>query len=161
MDLFHLAYPVIGKEKLKTLIVHLSTPQSKAKKEAIAEAENALTQINEIVVPFYLPLLHDITNSNNEEVTTSGETSVLVEKTRGKLRHEWTQAVHKAVSTWQLKKAVPRLVSKIVQRFTFQWGLLPGVFEKFSVNCLFNSDLYYVNHYRNFIFGYNEDNTVG
>lgn len=155
MDLFHLAYPLIGKEKLKTLSVYMgASSQSKTKKEAIQEAENTLTQINEIVVPFYLPIVHDITNDD------TSTTSTLVEKTRSKLRHEWNQAAHKAVQ-WRLKKSVPTLVSKMVQKFTFQWGLMPGVFEKFAVNCLFNSDLYYVNHYRNFIFAYNEENTVG
>lgn len=152
MELFHLAYPVLSKDKLKTLLSYCAMSQSKLKKEQMnQEVENILSQINEIVVPFYLPLVSDV----------AGEAlSVVVERIRMKMRHEWTQAAYKAI-TWKLKKSVPKIASKIVQRFTFPWGLMRGIFENFSVNCLFNSDLHYVSHYKNFIHANNEDNTVG
>ena len=152
MDLFHVAYPVIGKDKLKILISSASTSmssssQSKRKSQSSQEVENLLGLINEIIVPTYLS-------------PVSGGANAAIERARNKFRHEWTQAVNMAIQN-QIKKSPPTLVSKIVQRYTFQWGLMLGVFEKFSVSCLFNSELYYLSHYKDLILAYNEDNTIG
>lgn len=157
MDLFHLAYPVMAKDRVKMLTHQMELARTKRnhqhqhnhhheqQQSSVETMEQMLSQINEIVVPFYLPVLED-------------ESQIL--KSKFKLRNEWSQAVGMAVG-YKLKKAKPTLVSKIAQKYTFQWGLLPGVFEKFSVNCFFNSDLYFISHYRNFIYAYNEENTVG
>lgn len=151
MSLFQIAYPVICKDKLKILVHHSTSvggagrSQRKSIHSAFQEFDSILAQINEIVVPFYLPLIDD---------------STPIEKARSRLRHEWSQAVSTAVHAG-LKNKIPKLVSNIAHKYTFQWGLMPGIFERFSVNCLFNSDLYYTSHYKNFIYAHNEDNTIG
>lgn len=141
VDFFHIAYPSMPKDRFKQLY------HSYAKKKQLepVESEFLLEQFNSFVLPFYLPFLND---------------DKLISRTRAKLVADSNRAVRKVVDL-NIKKSQPRLVCRIAQKYSFPWGLLPGVFEKFTVNCFINSDLYYVSHYRNFIHACNEENTIG
>ena len=99
-----------------------------------------------LVVPHYLPVL-----DNASEAITA---------TRLQLKQDCSRLQSIALSS-KFKQSIPALVPRISHVYTFPWGLVAGIFERFSANCVINSDLYYKTHFKDFILAYNEDNSVG
>ena len=154
-EMFHLFYPNVSREKLKILFSSIKTDFEQTINESIYSSfyVNPATQnlkqepvnFNALIVPFYLPYLSEKAN---------------LFKLRRHFQNECSNAVKNA-SAAGIKSSNPVFMSRISQKYTFPWNLKSGIFEKFSVNCLLNSDLYYKNHYKNVILGYNEENSVG
>lgn len=164
-DYFHIGYPNLSKEKLKMLFQAYSNKESEANLNdsvyssfvlntnrsntgSVNTTNNQklnLINFNSVIVPFYLPVLND-------------PSTVLKIKTD--LETDCANSISLAVSLG-IKKTKPTCLSRISQKYSFPWGLMSGVFEKFSVNCIINSDLYYKCHYKNFIYAYNEENSIG
>lgn len=154
-EMFHLFYPNVSREKLKILFSTIKTDFEQTINESIyssfyvSPATKNLKQetvnFSSVIVPFYLPYISEKTH---------------LFKLRRHLQNECSNAIKNALSAG-IKNSSPVFMPRISQKYTFPWTLKPGVFEKFSVNCLLNSDLYYKNHYKNVILGYNEENSVG
>ena len=98
-----------------------------------------------MIVPFYLPPLNDLFEVN---------------KIREGLVQECQAAAEYALLK-NFKKEKSTHLARLVHKYVFPWGILPGIFDKFSTCCLLNSDLQYKYHYKNFILAYNESKTIG
>lgn len=154
-EMFNLFYPVLSKEKLKIVYNSNKSDFEHTMTESIYSSfyANPMTQsfkheavnFGSICVPFYLPYLSELTHFY---------------KIRRNLQTECNNATKSAMAHG-IKKSKPDFMSRISQKYNFPWGLMPGIFEKFSVNCILNSDLYYKTHYKNLIHGYSEDNSIG
>lgn len=153
MDYFYIGYPTLPKDKLKTLFQN-SNENSILNKFKSSESgfshlnmssSKVLYTFNSIIVPFFLPKLQDEAELAN---------------TRYSLATMCSAAAAESVSL-KIKKERPRLLARISKKYSFPWGLLSGIFEKFSVNLIINSDIYYKVHYKNFIYALSEENDVG
>ncbi|CAF0772659.1 unnamed protein product [Brachionus calyciflorus] len=154
-DMFNLFYPAVSKEKIKILMNNNKSDFEQTMNDSIYSSfyinpitqsyKNEVVNFNSIIVPFYLPYLSE---------------QAYLSKIRKSLQTECINAAKNVVNIG-IKKSKPLFMSRISQKYTFPWGLMCGIFEKFSVNCILNSDLYYKNHFKNFIYGYNEDNSIG
>lgn len=154
-DMFHLFYPSLPREKLKILFNNNKTDLDQTMNESVYSSfyvnprsqnyKQEIVSFNSLVVPFYLPFLSEKTN---------------LFKMKRHLQNECINAAKSAI-TAGIKGESPVFMSRISQKYTFPWSLMSGIFEKFSVNCLINSDLYYKSHFKNLIYGYNEENSVG
>lgn len=151
---FNVCYPDLSKEKLRLLFC--AREVTKENMESFRTLESASivemselsftsTKFTQVVVPFYLPEMTDVYELN---------------KVRDGMALQNRTAVDFAL-TQNIKREKPIYLGRIAHRYVFPWGLMAGVFEKFSVNCVINSDICYKYHYKNFIQAYSEDNTVG
>ncbi len=150
MFYFNLGYPQLSKDKLRILFEpYLMNDKSEQNKYLSHEttvttiAKPTLT-FNSIIITFYLPNLKD----KNE-----------IEKLKQTLKTECKNNSDQAVSL-KFRKEKTRLTPHISQKYTFPWGLITGIFDKFSANCIINSSLYYKVHYRNFIHACNEEDDI-
>jgi Leucine-rich repeat (LRR) protein len=112
--------------------------------------QNSTTKMNlppfsSLTIPSYLPVLD--------------EQEIFIDELKRQLESECSNAMHLAVKQG-LKTKAHRLLSKISQKYSFTWGLLPGVFHRFATSAMINSDFYYKSHFRNFIQAHNEENTI-
>jgi hypothetical protein len=80
--------------------------------------------------------------------------------TRYSLATMCSAAASESVSL-KLKNEKPAFLARISKKYAFPWGVMSGIFEKFSVNLIINSDIYYKVHYKNFIYALSEENDVG
>jgi hypothetical protein len=161
MDHFHIGYPSFAsKDKLRTLF-HMYSSNNKSesskynsdtssfnwKSHSIHVPSILNSQINfsNVIIPFYLPYLHD---------------SGIILSDRFKLVNQCTAAVNNAVSL-RIKKFKPTSLPKISLKYAFPWGLISGIFERFSSYCMINSELFYKSHYRDYIYAINEESSIG
>jgi hypothetical protein len=95
-----------------------------------------------IMVPFYMPLL------NNEEK---------LNEIRNVLRTSAATVGAAVLNSNGGKLLLPRVCIK----YSFPWGMMAGLFERFTVNCIINTELYYKMHWKDAVYAYNEQNTIG
>ena len=149
MHFFNLGYPQLPKDKLVELFQTYVSDKNDLNRYPTHEADHsnvvkpAMTYTT-IVIPFYLPNLKD-----------KGELVRVKQQLQSDCMANGLQAIQ-----LKLRKERTKLCAKISQKYTFPWGLIPGVFDKFSTNCIINSSLYYKVHYKNFIHAANDDNDI-
>jgi Leucine-rich repeat (LRR) protein len=151
---FNVCYPELSKDKMRLLfnakevrkenMESIRTFESPSVYE-ISQLSFTSTKFTQVVVPFYLPCMTDIYELN---------------KVRDGMALESRLSVDFALRK-QIKKEKPLFLARLAHKYVFPWGLMPGVFEKFSCDCIINSELYYKYHFKNFIQAYNEHNTIG
>ena len=95
-----------------------------------------------IMIPFYMPYI-----KNEEKLVEIGNTLT-----------EFATNVAKTVLEANGGKFI---VPRICLKYTFPWGIISGLFERFTVNCIINTDLYYKMHWKDAVYAYNEKNTIG
>ena len=160
MDYFHIGYPLFAsKDKLRTLFhaysSNILSDSSKYNSDTSSynwkphsthapSIINSQMNFNTVIVPFFLPYLHD---------------SAIILNDKLKLINQCTEAVNNAVSL-KLKRYRPASLPKIALKYSFPWGLISGIFERFSSHCVINSELYYKTHYRDYIYAMNEENSI-
>ena len=98
---------------------------------------------------------------------TSGgvdDDDTVISKFRLNLEKSCHNAVSKAIEFDKLlTKSDYNFFPKLAQKYVFPWGktLISSIFQNFTVSCLLNSDLYYKAHYKDLVYTFNEENTVG
>jgi hypothetical protein len=95
-----------------------------------------------IMIPFYMPCI------KNEEKLTE------ISNTLTELATNVAKTVFEANGG---KLILPRISLKYV----FPWGTTAGLFERFTVNCIINTEVYYKMHWKDAVYAYNEENTIG
>ena len=150
---FHIGYPDLPKEKLKLLFNAFEI--NKENVDTFRTCEKSMLDMSQLqftstkftntIIPFYLPNIQNITDIN---------------KLRNDLINKSKNAVTVALKI-KLKKEKTRLLIKLKHKYVFPWGLMPGIFEKFTTNCILYSELDFKLHYRNCVLAYNETNTIG
>lgn len=133
---FSIGYPELPKDKLKALYNY------KVEDDVVNEPKPTFTQM---ILPFYLPKLDDSTK---------------FDKIRGDLKDTCRKAIANAVKL-KLKHEVPKLLSKLSQKYTLPWGLKSGIFERFSNILLLSTELHFKTHLKNFLEAYNDDSSIG
>ena len=113
-------------------------------KSAASSISQSQVPFERIIVPYYLPNF-DLDNQ--------------LKQVQARLASEATNAANIALSVG-LKNTPPAHLAKISQKYEFPWGLVTGLFEKFTTSCLLKSELNKKLHYKNLLQAYNEDNTL-
>ncbi len=52
------------------------------------------------------------------------------------------------------------LIPVLAMKYSFMWSLVAGIFERFSVNCILNTELYYKTHWKDAIHAQNEQDSI-
>ena len=144
-EYFNIGYPDLSKEKLKILLKKLPSNNSNKVNQHEIDKERKKIHFTNMIIPFYLPVLNNVN---------------LIENVRSNLNSDCLKAVAQCVEAGG-KKEMPKLLPKLSHKYVFPWGLPEGVFEKFTSKCIFNSDLYYKTHFKNFAMAQSHDNTIG
>ena len=150
MFYFNFAYPQLSKDKLRILFEpYLMNDKSDHNKyitpdSTVTTVPKPVLTFSSIIIPFFLPNLKD-----KNEIT----------KLKQALVTECKKNSDQAISL-KLRKEKSRLSPHVSQKYSFPWGLISGIFDKFSANCIINSSLYYKVHCRNFIHASNEENDI-
>jgi len=151
---FNVCYPDLSKEKLKLLFINKEITKENIDTFRTVDSQSFFdfsqlsftsTKFTHLIVPFYLPCLNDLFEIN---------------KIRDGLVLECQAAADYALLKHFKKEKSPHL-AKLVHKYVFPWGMMPGIFDKFSTYCLINSELHYKHHYKNFILAFNESKTIG
>ena len=107
-----------------------------------SESESAEILFDCIMIPFYMPRIRnedrliEISNTLTELATNLA--NIVFEANGGRL-----------------------ILPRICLKYSFPWGTMPGLFERFTVNCIITTDLYYKMHWKDAVYAYNEQNTIG
>lgn len=155
------SYPDAPKEKLKNLyqpyLVNNTNQQNgydmdnldatavRKSKSATSSKSQLSLPFDRLIIPFYLPNF-DIENN--------------LEQIQNKLIAEASNASNLAFQIG-LKTELANYAPKIAQKYEFPWGLVTGLFERFTTSCFIYSDLYRKMHFKNLILAFTEDNTIG
>lgn len=111
-----------------------------------SQQENEKVTFNCIMIPYYMPSI------KKEEKLNEIRTTLKVAATNIAL----------AINNLNPDKENKKLkVPCVCLKYSFPWGLIPGLFERFTVQCIINTDLYYKMHWKNAVYAYNEQNTIG
>ena len=132
--LFNIGYPELPKDKLKQLYAYKS------------DDIDPKPLFNNLIIPFYLPDLNDLNQ---------------LDKIRTDLKQLCFKAISEAVNKLKIKTEMPKLMSKLSQKYTFPWNINMGIFERFSNHLLINTELYFKIHCKNFIYALNQEKSIG
>jgi hypothetical protein len=102
---------------------------------------------DKIMIPFYMPKIENLSKMDDIRFQLMQSATELMECAYANSHNSNTNST---------KPLIPVLGMK----YTFLWSLVTGVFERFSVNCILNTDLYYKTHWKDAIYAHNEQNSI-
>jgi hypothetical protein len=132
-------------------------------------------QFDKLIVPFFLPKLsEDEKNNNNEQNSLNFYLNEIRIQMEQKCLNTIKTAQEKNLISDDLLKTINSNESYdrnepskylpipiLKHTFSFPWKMMNGIFEKFSVQTILNSDLYFKEHFKNAIHSFNEENSIG